>query len=119
MNIIKKGTLFFIVLLFCYGSSSSLFACPCFNSIFLQSIFKSNATTECDIYRKGNVIYKIDIYNKEHVASSTSTNCMINTEHHDVFTDFYPDYHGDHNQCIKAILDACNNMKENVVIKDY
>lgn len=119
MKTIKKayGTLFFAVLLF-YGTSIFA-ACPCFNPVFLQSIFKSNKTASCDIYKKGSNIYKIKIYDDKYIAATTSTNCMLNSEHHDVFVDFYSDYHGEHHACIRVILDTCKRLKENVIIRDF
>lgn len=119
MKTIKKtyGTLFFLMS-FLYGTS--LFAsCPCFNAVFLQSIFKTNVTASCDIYKKGSNIYEIKIYDGKYIAATTSTNCMLNTEFHDVFVNYHADYLGDHHDCIRAILDTCKLLKENVIIRDY
>lgn len=117
METIKSHGVVFFAILMCI--STFTWSCPCFNRGFLQSVFKNNATTECDIYKDGDIIYKIDIYDKLYSASSTTTNCSLNTEFHDVYNDYYTNYRQDHAGCIEEIVQACKNLKENVYQKDF
>ncbi|HAT1822523.1 TPA: hypothetical protein I8Z14_003105 [Legionella pneumophila] len=110
--------IFFALFLFFFVSSSELFACPCFNMGFLHVAFLDDKDTECRIYKEGSVVYKIEIFDKEKIASSTHTQCTLNTEHHDVFMNYDFHYLDDHGDCIREILDACNKLKINSLHMD-
>ncbi|MDW9181051.1 hypothetical protein SE948_15535 [Legionella pneumophila] len=70
------------------------------------------------LYKEGSIIYKIEIFDKEKIASSTHTQCTLNTEHHDVFMNYDFHYLDDHGDCIREILDACNKLKINSLHMD-
>lgn len=121
MNSIKKhyGVLFSTVFIFFSLGSIELFACPCFNMGFLQAEFQDNKNTQCHIYKEGNIIYKIEIFDEKNGASSTHTSCSLETDYHDVYNQFDFFYLDDHTDCIREILDACNRLHLNTLQRDY
>lgn len=112
------GKLFFALFLLIYWGASEVFACPCFNMGYLHSAFVDDKDTECRVYKEGSVIYKIEIFDKEKIASSTHTQCTLNTEHHDVSMNYDLHYFDDHMDCIREILDACKQLKINSLHMD-
>lgn len=117
----KYGVKFFGVLFFLGISMSEAIACPCFNNAFLELTFGNSKNTKCIIYKNNNYFYKIDYFYKaeisdvKYIASSTYTECMLNTAHHDVYMnfgrmDFSIQNIEDHHECIDAIIDACTNL---------
>lgn len=121
MSSIKKfyGILHGAVFIFLSLGTIETFACPCFNMGFLHSEFLEDKNTKCHIYKEGNIIYKIDIFDEQHSASSTHTSCSLNTEYHDVNTQYGMFYSDNHSDCIREILDACNRLRINTQQRDF
>ncbi|WP_298623864.1 hypothetical protein [uncultured Legionella sp.] len=121
MRCIKKYSrvLYSTVFLLFFLGPIDLFSCPCFNMGFLHSEFLDNQNTQCYIYKEGNIIYKIDIFDEKNGASSTHTSCSLETDHHDVYRQFSLFHLDDHYDCIREILDACNRLHLRTQKRDY
>ncbi|WP_035886984.1 hypothetical protein [Legionella norrlandica] len=108
----------FLTLFLCW-SFNEVLACPCFNMGFLHSTFLDDINTECRVYKEESTIYKIEIFDNKKIASSTHTQCTLNTDFQDIFMTYNIHYLDDHGDCIREILDACNKLKIHTLYVEF
>lgn len=122
MLIIKKyyGAACLAVSILFFSGLRDVAACPCFNEVFLQTVFFEHAGVECHMYREGKIISKMEIFDKEHhMASTTYSGCFINTKFDDYTKHYNIFYRIDHAQCVNAIINACNRLGANILLFGY
>lgn len=121
MHSIKKyyGALYFAVFIILLWGTTETFACQCFNMGFLRTVFSNSPLTQCYLYKEGNIIYKIEIFDKYNFASSTETGCSLETDYHDIFFRYNMSYLAAHNLCTQQIIDTCNSLKIYFIQKDF
>lgn len=118
MQFIKKYFNVLFIVFVSLSVTTSLFACPCFNRGILYSEFMNNKSTQCHIYLNGNIIYKMEMSDAKHSASSTHTACSFHTDYQNVNQSFGLFYLSDHSGCIREIQEACKLLKQNILLRD-
>ncbi len=118
MYVIKKYYGVWCAIILISSVATNLSACPCFNSGFLYAEFKDDKHTQCHIYKKRNIIYKIEIMNERYSATSTHTSCSMDTDHHDVYSQHNLFHYANHTDCIREILYTCNQLHINTLLRD-
>lgn len=103
------------VCLFLFMGITNAIACPCFNHAFLQLTFQKSNSTKCVVHKNTTSIHKAEMSDAKHLASSTHSECLLNTAHHNVYMNFgqmdLSIHNIEHHQdCIDAIVDACNHL---------
>ncbi|KTC79430.1 Uncharacterised protein [Legionella cherrii] len=98
-----------IVLLF----HNNVFACQCFNSFFLTSIFSNNPEMTCFL---SSDYSRVSLSDGRQSAISSIYGCSLNSISSNIHRDFFY-YSNDNELCVEEILNACRML--NIEIQSY
>lgn len=98
----------FMIGLWC---QKDLYACQCFNSYFLNSIFYNSQNISCFISRDHGRIISARISDGTNSAVSLFYGCSLNSVYSNISREYYDLFTNDNDLCIDEILHACMMLK--------
>lgn len=88
-----------------------IYACQCFNSYYLNSIFYNSPNISCFISREHGRIISARISDGRNSAVSLFYGCSLNSVYSNISREYYDFYTNDNDLCIDEILHACMMLK--------
>ncbi|STY29165.1 Uncharacterised protein [Legionella wadsworthii] len=97
--------------------STNIFACQCFNSFFLSSIFSNNPKEmTCSLSTDYGRVVRVTLSDGRNSAISSIYGCSLNSVSSNIHRDFF-EYTNDNELCAEEILNACRML--NIEIQSY
>ncbi|CAM3013128.1 Uncharacterised protein [Legionella steigerwaltii] len=113
MILTLKNTFLMLVIATVLLVGNNVFACQCFNSFFLTSIFSNNQEMTCFV----SADYSgASLSDGRQSAVSSIYGCSLNSTSSNIHRDFFY-YSNDNELCIEEILNACRML--NIEIQSY
>lgn len=111
----KNTFLTFIMAIFLF-INNNVFACQCFNSFFLNSIFSNNQGITCSLSTDYGRVVRMSLSDGRNSAVSSIYGCSLNSVSSNIRRDFF--YYSNNNElCVEEILNACRML--NIEIYSY
>lgn len=103
-----KNTLLMSVLTMVLLVNNNLFACQCFNSFFLNSIFSNSQVMRCALSTDYGRVVRVSLSDGRNSAVSSIYGCSLNSLSSNIHRDFFDFY--DNELCVDEILNACRML---------
>ncbi|MCW8387601.1 hypothetical protein OQJ18_13675 [Fluoribacter dumoffii] len=105
----SKRTLLLSAMAVFLSANSNLFACQCFNSFFLNSIFSNNPGMSCSLSTNYGRVVRVSLSDGRNSAVSSIYGCSLHSVSSNIQRDF--DYYTNDNElCVEEILNACRML---------
>lgn len=110
MTLIAKYKVLIFAMTLILFSQNNAYACQCFNTYFLNSIFSNNQNVSCFISRDYGEIVSARITDGRNNAVSLYYGCSLNSAYSNIRRDYYDIFTNDNGLCIDAIIQACTML---------
>lgn len=111
-----KNTFLMFVMTIVLSINNNVFACQCFNSFFLNSIFSNNQKVTCSLSTDYGQVVRVSLSDGRNSAVSSIYGCSLNSASSNIHRDFFY-YSNDNELCVEVILNACRML--NIEIHSY
>lgn len=116
MMAVAKNTILMLLMAIYLAFSNAVFACPCFNAFYLNSIFANNQNKACLLFADYGRVVRASLSDGRYSAISSIDGCSLNSVSSNIRRDF--DYYSNDNQlCVEEIINACRML--NIEIQYY
>lgn len=116
MMLTLKNTFLILLIALVLSVNNNVFACPCFNAFYLNSIFSNNQNMSCLIFTDYGQVVRATLSDGRYSAVSSINGCSLNSTNSNIHRDFVY-YSNDNELCVEEILDACRLL--NIEIQNY
>ncbi len=104
----KKIFLMFVMAIV-LSINNNAFACQCFNSFFLHSIFSNTQDVTCSLSTDYGRVVRVSLSDGRNSAVSSIYGCSLNSVNSNIHRDFFY-YSNDNELCVEEILNACRML---------
>lgn len=111
-----KNTFLRLLMALTLSASNLVFACPCFNAFYLNSIFSANQEMSCLLFTDYGRITRASLSDGRYSAVTSIYGCSLNSASSNINRDFVY-YTNDNELCVEEILNACRML--NIEIQNY
>jgi hypothetical protein len=106
---ILKNTVLMFLLTIILSVDNNVFACQCFNSFFLNSIFSNNQGMTCSLSTDYGRVVRASLSDGRNSAVSSIYGCSLNSVNSNIHRDF-DFYSNDNELCVDELLNACRML---------